>query len=528
MNDQGTLTQPVLAILPRPASISYGSGNFSLTHETLIITNQETANIGKWLAGELLPGSTLQMFIDKPSSNQPAISLHLDPNDGQFGQEGYALTVAEEGIELRAATPAGIFYAAQTLKQMLPTGSTENSSWSIPAAAINDAPRFPWRGCMLDPARHFIPKAEILKYIDILALHKMNVLHLHLTDDQGWRIEIKQYPELTKVGSQRKETIIGHARNSNAYDGKPHGGFYTQDELREIVSYAAERFITVVPEIDMPGHAQAAVASYPEVGVLQEPVEVATTWGIHPYLYNPTEEVLQFLRNILDEVLAIFPSIYIHVGGDEARKDQWQASPAVQARIKELGLKDEDELQSWFLSQIGAYLESKGRRMLGWDEILEGGLPAGATVMSWRGIEGGIAAAQAHHDVVMTPQSHVYLDHYQSNDPAEPLAIGGYSPLGKTYAFETVPDVLTSDQKKHILGAQCNIWTEYIPSVEHLEYMTFPRLIALAEVVWTPEAQRDFSDFCQRLALHEPRLTEHNIRFRPVATLTQEASFPLR
>jgi len=285
-----------------------------------------------------------------------------------------------------------------------------------------------------------------------------------------------------------------------------------------------------VPEIDMPGHAQSAVAAYPELGVLGSgaAVEVATTWGIHPYLYNPTEEVFQFLKDVLSEVMAIFPSTFIHIGGDEAIKDQWKASQQVQARIKELGLKDEDELQSWFLSQIGAFLVQNKRRLLGWDEILEGGLPSGATVMSWRGIEGGIAAAQADHDVVMTPTSHVYLDYYQSNDPAEPLAIGGYLPVDKVYTFDPIPAVLTAEQAQHILGAQCNLWSEYVATTEHLEYMLFPRTIALAEVVWTPGERLDFSDFQERLAVHEDRLSSLNVNFRPIAKVDEEETFPAR
>jgi hexosaminidase len=307
-----------------------------------------------------------------------------------------------------------------------------------------------------------------------------------------------------------------------------HGGFYSQDDLREIVAYATGHFMTVVPEIDMPGHAQSAVAAYPELCVLATSTDVATTWGIHPYLYNPTEEVFQFLKDVLTEVMAIFPGPFIHIGGDEAIKDQWKGSQQVQAHIKELGLKDEDELQSWFLSQIGTFLAQNKRRLLGWDEILEGGLPSGATVMSWRGIDGGIVAAQAHHDVVMTPTTYVYLDYYQSNDPEEPLAIGGYLPVDKVYAFDPIPAVLTSEQAQHILGAQCNLWSEYVRTEKYLEYMLFPRAIALSEIAWTPQEHREFTDFRERLAVHEARLTYLDVNFRPVAKLEQEQTFPAR
>jgi hexosaminidase len=522
-----------LSILPQPASIVRGEGYFQLTCETVIVTDQETRSIGTQLADKLAPAlGFLPTVLTDEHPDLSTISLSIDPQLAHLGSEGYALNVSADQITLRAAHPAGVFYATQTLRQLFPveifSPTPLSQNWKIPTVSIEDLPRFSWRGCMLDSARHFIPKQEVIKLIDVLALHKINVLHLHLTDDQGWRIEIKKYPRLTEVGAYRKETVIGHARNPQGYDGTPHGGFYSQEDLSEIVVYAAARFITVVPEIDMPGHAQSAVAAYPELGVSGAPVAVATTWGIHPYLYNPTEQVLQVLKDILTEVMELFPSPFIHIGGDEAIKNQWQESPQVQARIKELGLKDEDELQSWFLSQIGTFLAQNNRRLLGWDEILEGGLPAGATVMSWRGIEGGIAAAQAHHDVVMSPTSFVYLDYYQSNDPAEPLAIGGYLPLDKVYAFDPVPTELTPDQAHYILGAQCNLWSEYVPTTEHLEYMLFPRVIALSEVAWTPKERLEFSDFRNRLAVHEARLSALNVNFRAVERLDQEKTFPQR
>ncbi|HEY4389663.1 MAG TPA: beta-N-acetylhexosaminidase [Ktedonobacteraceae bacterium] len=527
------LDRPELSILPQPASIVRDEGYFQLTQDTVIVTDQETQAIGTLLASTLEPAfGFLPGVLTGEHPDLATISLGVDPQLAHLGLEGYTLKVTADQVTVRAAHPAGVFYASQTLRQLLPveifSSTPARQTWTIPAVSIEDFPRFSWRGCMLDSARHFIPKQEMFKLIDVLALHKMNMLHLHLTDDQGWRIEIKKYPRLTEVGAYRRETVIGHAGQPQGYDGTPHGGFYSQEDLREIVAYATARSITVVPEIDMPGHAQSAVAAYPELGVLGAPVELATTWGIHPYLYNPTEEVLQVLKDILTEVMAIFPGPFIHAGGDEAIKDQWKASPQVQARIKALGLKDEDELQSWFLSQIGTFLAENNRRLLGWDEILEGGLPSGATVMSWRGIEGGIAAAQSHHDVVMTPTSFAYLDYYQSNDPAEPLAIGGYLPVDKVYAFDPIPTVLTPEQAQHILGAQCNLWSEYVPTTAHLEYMLFPRIIALSEVVWTPKERLDFSDFRGRLAVHEARLASLNVNFRPVEKLDQEQMFPMR
>ncbi len=533
MHGRVPLDHPELSLLPLPASIVREEGYFHLTQETVIVTDQQTQAIGTLLANLLAPAlGFLPRVLTDEHPPLPTISLGIDFQLAHLGQEGYMLKVTASQATLRAIHPAGVFYAAQTLRQLLPveifSSTPVSRTWTIPAVSIEDVPRFSWRGCMLDSARHFIPKQEVIKLIDVLTLHKMNVLHLHLTDDQGWRIEIKKYPKLTEVGAYRRETVIGHARRPRGYDGTPHGGFYNQEDLREIVAYAADRFMTVVPEIDMPGHAQSAIAAYPELGVLKAPVEVATTWGIHPYLYNPTEKVLQFLKDVLSEVMAIFPSTFIHIGGDEAIKDQWQGSQQVQALIKALELQDEDELQSWFLSQIGTFLAHHHRRLLGWDEILAGGLPSGATVMSWRGIEGGIVAAQSHHDVVMTPTSSVYLDYYQSNDPAEPLAIGGYLPVDKVYAFDPIPTVLTPAQAQHILGAQCNLWSEYVPTTQHLEYLLFPRAIALSEVVWTPKERLAFSDFRGRLAVHEARLASLNVNFRPVEKLDQEQMFPAR
>lgn len=520
----GSYFQPV--VLPRPVHVESGEGVFSFTlSEMAIVADEQTLAIGRMFAETLGgEGRAALPVLTEPQPGKAIITLKIDSELAHLGTEGYTLTITAAQAVLRAASPAGVFYATRTFLQLLspdffsasPDEKANRGAWTIPSVSIEDSPRFSWRGCMLDTSRHFIPKSELFKLVDVLALHKMNRLHLHLTDDQGWRIEIKKYPKLTEVGSRRQETLVGHAFDPRGYDGTPHGGFYTQEDLRELVAYARERFITLVPEIELPGHAQAAIAAYPEFGTLNEPVEVATIWGIHPYLYNPSEQTFQFLQDVLTEVMDIFPGPFIHVGGDEAIKNQWQASPHVQALIKQLGLKDEDELQSWFVSRIGTFLEQHGRRLVGWDEILEGGLPAGATVMSWRGTEGGIAAAQMNHDVIMTPQSHVYFDHYQQAEQGEPLAIGGYTPLEKVYSYDPVPDVLTPEQGQRVLGVQCNLWTEYIPTTEHLEYMLFPRAVALAEIAWTPREQLNYADFRQRLLAHEDRLRGLNINFRPL------------
>jgi hexosaminidase len=527
------LDRPELAILPQPAHIVYGEGEFTLNRETVIVVDEQTRTVGEMLAASLAPALGFSPPVRSAAgSDDPAISLGIDPTLAHLGKEGYALTVTPHQIILRGPDAAGVFYGTQTLRQLLPVEIFSSTpvarAWGIPAVSIEDRPRFQWRGLMLDTARYFSDKQAVLKLIDLLALHKMNRLHLHLTDDQGWRIEIKKYPRLTQIGSRRKETVVGHMFAPKGYDGRPYGGYYTQDDLREIVAYASARFVTVVPEIEMPGHAQAAIASYPELGVTGEPVEVSTHWGIHPYLYSPSESTLQFLQDVLSEVMEIFPGPYIHIGGDEAHKEQWEASTEVQARIKQLGLKDEEALQTWFISRIGDFLAQHGRRFIGWDEIIHSDLPPQAVVMSWRGVDGGIQAAQSGHDVVMAPCTHVYLDYYQSNDPAEPLAIGSYLPLDSVYSFDPVPANLTAEQSQRILGAQCTLWTEYISTTHHLEYMAFPRSVALAELTWTPQEQRDFADFRARLALHEARLERLGVNFWPVSRWDRERDLPPR
>ncbi|MGH7220984.1 MAG: beta-N-acetylhexosaminidase, partial [Nitrospiraceae bacterium] len=379
-----------------------------------------------------------------------------------------------------------------------------NIDWAVPCVQIEDYPQFQWRGALLDVARHFMPKEFVKKFIDLLALHKLNSFQWHLTDDQGWRIEIKKYPKLTQIGAWRKETLVGRLEHESQkelkFDGTSHGGFYTQDDAREIVEYARVRHINVVPEIEMPGHAQAAIAAYPELGNTGHLLEVGTKWGVVENIFNPKETTILFLQDVLTEVLEMFPSGFIHTGGDEAVKTQWKASAEVQARIKELGLKNEEELQGYFTGRMAEFLSSRGRRLIGWDEILEGGVPRNATVMSWRGEKGGIAAAQAGHDVVMAPTGYTYFDYYQSRDKdKEPLAIGGYLPLETVYGYDPVPREIAPEFRKHVLGSQGQLWTEYLPYPKRVEYMAFPRLAALAEVTWTSKEKKNYAEFLERL-----------------------------
>ena len=431
-----------------------------------------------------------------------AITLGLDPDIAN--KEGYVLTTTPEGISINGQTENGVFYGIQTLRKSIPA-EAKGATILIPAGEIKDEPRFSYRGMHLDVGRHFFPIEFIKKYIDLLALHNMNTFHWHLTEDQGWRIEIKKYPKLTEIGSQRSRTVIG--RNTQEYDNTPYGGFYTQEEAKEIVKYAQERYITVIPEVDLPGHMLAALAAYPEMGCTGGPYEVCPRWGVfEDVLCIGNDKTMQFLEDVMSEIIEIFPSEYVHIGGDEAPRDRWRECPKCQARIKAEGLKAdknhtaEDRLQSYCMTRIEKFLNSKGRRIIGWDEILEGDVAPNATVMSWRGASGGIKAAQMGHDVIMTPNTYCYFDYYQTADTKdEPLGIGGYVPIEKVYSLDPTFD-LNEEQKKHIIGAQANLWTEYIATTEHVEYMVLPRMAALAEVQWTQPEKKDFKDFTTRLA----------------------------
>ncbi len=500
-------------LIPKPSHLKLESGTFKLNSLTQVygpdlIVQQVQSTLGA------SSGFPLRQSHSIPESN--AIIFQSVKSQDQIPEEGYILAINKDDVVITASSDSGFFYALQTLRQIAPPELNrkaminEKRAIELPCLTISDQPRFQWRGLMLDVARHFMPKDDVLKFIDLAAYHKLNTVHLHLTEDQGWRIEIKKYPKLTEVGAWRKETVIG--KNTGKYDGIPHGGFYTQDDLREIVAYAKDRHINVVPEIDMPGHMQAAIASYPWLGDGSQ-VEVFTKWGVNDFVLNTKPETVQFCKDVLEEVMDIFPSKFIHIGGDECPKTQWKKDPYEQAKIKELGLKDEHELQSWFIRQMDNFLVSKGRRLIGWDEILEGGLAENATVMSWRGITGGVAAAIMGHDVVMSPTSHMYLDYYQTTPENEPLAIGGFLPLEKVYSFDPVTSEIPKDKAHHVLGVQGNLWTEYMKNMKHVEYMAYPRACAVAEIGWTSQSNRNFNDFSRRLESHFPRLTALDVNF---------------
>jgi hexosaminidase len=513
---------PSISIIPEPVSVSPGTGAFVVRADTRIVGEASGSPTAAMLAGWLAPATGFAIRVAGSDANTTnAILLRLDPSLAPLGNEGYVLDVTPERVSIRAATDAGLFYGAETLRQLLPpavfsSSRQERVEWTVPAVHIEDHPRFSWRGAHLDVSRHFMPKEFVLRFLDLLAIHKLNTFHWHLTDDQGWRIEIRKYPLLTKVGGFRAETRLGHELRPRGFDGQPHGGFYTQKDIREVVAYAAARHINVVPEIEMPGHAQAAIAAYPRLGVTGKPLAVWTRWGINPNIFNPSEETIHFLQDVLTEVLELFPGRFIHIGGDEAIKEQWKASPEVQARIRQLGLKDEHEMQSYVVKRMDEFLTARGRRLVGWDEILDGGLAPGATVMSWRGVQGGIDAAKAGHDVVMAPGTHTYLDHYQSLDPGEPLAIGHLLPLETVYDFEPVPPSITPAEAHHVLGTQAQIWTEYLASPGYVEYMAYPRLTALAEVAWTPAERKNYGDFLSRLSVHVQRLENLGVNYRPL------------
>jgi hexosaminidase len=485
------------SLIPLPAQLQLQPGRFTVDADTPIVLadhDAATKQTAAYLIDLLARTRGLRLRVAEGGKAARAIVLQRDPQAPVEQAEGYMLTVTPQGIRIVARDDAGLFHGAITLYQLL-TPDAEQGAVAVPALSIRDWPRFRWRGLMLDSARHFQSVAEVESLLDQMAQHKLSVLHWHLTDDQGWRIQIKRYPELTRIGAWRTPPDAGH-------DGEPrrYGGFYTQDEIRRVVAYAAARHITIVPEIDMPGHAQAAVAAYPQLGVTGKQPGVSTDWGVNPWLYNVDENTFTFIDNVLDEVMALFPSKYIHVGGDEAIKDQWQASPAVQAKMHALGLKNEDALQGWFIDRIGRYLDRHGRKLVGWDEILESdNLPADATVMSWRGIDGAIKAALLGHDVVMSPSPALYFDHVQGDLADEYAGRLGVESLKNVYGFQVVPGVLSAAQAKHVLGVQANLWTEHLPTFGHVEHAAFPRLDALSEVAWSPPAINHWPGFLARL-----------------------------
>jgi hexosaminidase len=511
------------ALIPAPVRLKTGQGSFELTDKTVLVAQTPASAAAERLAAELRVPTGFPLPVRQEPPADQRISLELDRElESTLGSEGYRLLVTPGQVTIRAAGEAGLFYGGITLRQLLPpcvlspitVASPQPIRWAIPCVEIEDFPRFPWRGLCLDVARHYMPPEFIRKLVDLMALHKLNSLQLHLTDDQGWRLEIKKYPRLTEIGSVRKESPRKGDRAHG--DGTPYGPlFYTQEQMRDLVAYAAARQVTLVPEIEMPGHLLAALAAYPEYSCRGGPFQVRTQWGIEPDILCPGNDgSLVFVREILSEVIGLFPSRFIHIGGDEAPRTRWQQCPKCQARIKAEGLANAAQLQTWLNHRIEGFLTSRGRRLIGWDEILEGGLTPGAAVMSWRGTEGGLAAAQAGHDVVMSPTSHCYFDYGQARGPDEPEAIGGLIPLDKVYAFEPLPAKLAADQRRHILGAQGNLWSEYLWTPQDVEYFAFPRAAALAEVVWSPAHGRDFAAFRQRLPHHLQRLDQRAVHYR--------------
>ncbi|OEV02981.1 beta-N-acetylhexosaminidase [Streptomyces oceani] len=538
-------------LVPAPRRIEIGTagGDFDLTARTVLAAEPGTEGVAHWLRTTLGAATGFPLPSDSDPRPEPSVvRLVLDPGvRTELGPEGYRLTVSSSELRIAGGSATGAFWGAQTLRQLLGPAAHRQAppvpgrSWRVPAQLIEDAPRFGWRGYMLDVARHFQPKDTVLRCLDQLAAHKLNVLHLHLTDDQGWRVEIKRYPRLTETAAWRHRSRQGH-RASPRWDERPHGGYYTQEDIREIVAYAAERHITIVPEIDVPGHSQAAIAAYPELGntdVLDTvALEVWDDWGINPNVLSPTDTTLDFYTGVFEELLELFPGPFVHIGGDECPKEQWRASETAQQRMREEGLRDEDELQAWFIRHFDRWLAARGRRLIGWDEVLQGGgagsdtssdagsdttatgLSRGAAVSSWRGYSGGVEAARAGHDVVMCPEQQVYLDHRQHPGEDEPVPIGYVRTLRDVYHFEPVPPELAdTPHAERVLGAQANMWTEVAETRQRLEYQTYPRLVALAEVAWSPlppPEQRDFAGFQQRLhRAHFARLDALGVDYRP-------------
>jgi hexosaminidase len=518
-------------LIPVPSAVALRpeTGHHTFGPAPSLAVGPGAEGVARWLR-RVLGAATGWALPDAGPGVRGALRLAVGPGpDRGRGPEAYRIDIGADGAELTGASDTGLFWAAQTFRQLLGPDAHRKAplpgrTWSVPYGSIADGPRFAWRGMMLDVARHFTPKDGVLRYIDLLAAHKLNVLHLHLTDDQGWRIEIERYPRLTSVGAWRPRSRWGH-RASPLWNETPHGGFYTRDDIREIVAYAAERHVRVVPEIDVPGHSQAAIAAYPELGntdvVDTASLGVWDDWGISENVLAPTEAVLRFYEGVFEEVLELFPadvSPFVHIGGDECPRTQWRASAAAQARIRELGVDGEEGLQAWFIRHFDGWLAARGRRLIGWDEILEGGLAPGAAVSSWRGYAGGIAAAEAGHDVVMCPEQQVYLDHRQAPGPDEPMPIGYVRSLEDVYRFEPVPPGLSEAATAHVLGAQANVWTEVMENQDRVDYQVFPRLAAFAEVVWSrlPEPdERDHKGFEERLAGHFTRLAALGVGYRP-------------
>ena len=503
----GTL-QASVSIIPMPQKCIEKRGNFTVNDKTVItlsVDNEEMRNaVSFWNdLFDTAAGFSLEVSSTPRSSN--VIRCRL--NTALPNEESYKLTVSSSSIHIDAKTPKGIFYAFQTLRQLLPSAIesdkqvAEKIKWNIPCVVIEDSPAFSYRGVMLDVSRHFIPKEDVKRHIDLLAFHKLNILHWHLTDDQGWRIEIKKYPKLTTVGGYRKKTIVGYMwDNPTEWNTKRYGGFYTQEDIKEVVAYAKKRFVEIIPEIEMPGHSVAALTAYPEYSCTGGPFEVEGRWGVFNDIYCTKESTFTFMQDILDEVVELFPSSYIHLGGDEAPRIRWKNCVHCQERMKQEHLTKEAELQTYFINRIENYLNTKGKKIIGWDEILEGGILQRATVMSWRGEKGGIEAAKQKHDVIMTPNTYLYFDYYQAKDiENEPFGIGGYLPMERVYSYEPMPASLTPEEQKYIKGVQANLWTEYIATFPHAQYMVLPRWAALCEIQWSSPEKKNYANFLSRL-----------------------------
>lgn len=502
-------SQTTLPLIPQPKQIQLAAGNFTLSANTVLLADKNAANEAALFNGFLRGTYGYELEV-QPRSKNPDNTISIVLEDPASTSEAYELSVAPKQVQIKAAGNAGVFYAMQTLIQLLPPNRFRPAE--LPCVNIKDEPKFKWRGMHLDVSRHFFPVGFVKKYIDYLALYKMNTFHWHLTDDQGWRIEILQYPRLTQLGSIRFKSMVGHY-SEKRFDDKVHRGFYTQDEIREVVAYAQARHITIIPEIEMPGHAMAALASYPQYSCTGGPFDVGTQWGNYDDVFCPKEETFQFLQQILDEVMALFPSEYIHIGGDECSKVRWMSCPNCKSLMEREGLTDGDQIQSYFIHRMAQFLNGNGRKLIGWDEIMEGGLSPNATVMSWRGTEGGITAAKENHDVVMCPGSHCYFDHYQGDPKLEPLAFGGYTTVEKVYSFNPIPIELTEAEGRHILGAQGNLWTEYIDSPQQAEYMAMPRMAALSEVVWGTAKPDGYDNFQNRLIQHFELLDRMGVNY---------------
>ena len=518
-------------VIPWPQRLEARVGEFLLDASTQVIlsdsTDEDVRTAAEFFAEMVRFASSLPLPIaeDMAEAGQGGIAFLIDPG-ADTGAEGYRLEVTPEAVTVRAVTAAGLFYGAQTLRQLLPVGverggavrGEDRTVWAIPAVAIADAPRFPYRGMHLDVSRHFYPVDFIKQCLDVMAQYKLNRFHWHLTDDQGWRIEIEQYPKLTEIGAFRRETLKGHYDNQpHTYDGLRYGGFYTQEEAREVVAYAQARHITVIPEIEMPGHSAAALAAYPELACTDGPFEVSSLWGVHEDIYCPKEETFEFLENVLSEVMSIFPGEYIHIGGDEAPKARWRDSEVAQELMRREGLTDEGELKSYFIRRIERYLNAHGRRLIGWEEIVEGGLSPTATLMIWHRRSQAIleqAAAQGN-DVIMTPSRPLYFDFYQGDPATEPLAIRGLNTLEKVYAYEPVPQSYSEGEAGSVIGAQASVWSEYMKTPQKVEYMIYPRLLALSEVVWSTKGARNWFSFRGRLPAHLRRLDVQAVSYRP-------------